>query len=500
MLARHVAVKRFAGALMFDPQLEERFMWEGRALAQLVHPNIVQIFDVITREDELFLVLEYVPGPTLRALLHRARIPGPSSLVIVSQLAHAISYAAVRGVVHRDLKPANVIVNPAGQCKLTDFGVAKMLTGQDAERRFRTRSGAMLGTPTYMSPEAALGVGQLDHRADIYSLAVMAYELLVGRPPFPQYRDPIAVLESHISSPVPEPRSIAPGFPPSVQAVLLRGLAKKPDDRQADANVFWRELAEAATSAWPEWEAGAALPAVVAGYQDSTGEDLSSGTRATGDDHWVHSSDATSSRPGLEGSDALSLGRIGASPDATVESRRAPLPGRGPSIADTPGPGLPAMVSARPTVVHVTLSRPHRRRTARGLVVAAACGLLIGFGIIAYVRSKPPTVSGNLTLRSVTLTVSPPSAIGHCPMASYTFTARITINAGSGRLGFDWTTPAHTTTAQDSTEVPFGTRVIDESLQFSFSGGTPATGSAILHVVRPSRLTSSPLVVRYVCP
>src|SRR3990172_2327698 len=182
-LRRTVAVKLIHSHLAADPEFVRRFEEEAAAVAQLRHPNIIQVFDFNHDSDTYFMVLEYVQGDTLRSKLKalsekQQRLPLAESIRIMAAICDAVHYAHQRGMIHRDLKPANVMINPQGQPILMDFGVAKILGGQQ-----HTATGAVVGTPAYLSPEQVRG-DRPDARADIYSLGVVLFEILAGRPPF----------------------------------------------------------------------------------------------------------------------------------------------------------------------------------------------------------------------------------------------------------------------------------------------------------------------------
>jgi eukaryotic-like serine/threonine-protein kinase len=265
---RRVAVKRLLSPSPGGSS-SRRFQREERILTGLEHPGIVRAERFVHAGGEMWLVLEYVPGPTLRELLAVAPLAEPDALEVLRQLATALDYAHRCRVVHRDLKPENVLVTPAGQCKLADFGIAKLIAGTHTGSlgSFRTRTGTILGTAQYISPEAAAGTVRLDQRADLYGLGVIAYEMLVGHPPFPAGTDPLATLEAHISQPAPLPTDLNADFPEPVEEVLLRALAKRPRQRQRTVASLWNELDRAASTAWPDWYERADLGAVVASRQ-----------------------------------------------------------------------------------------------------------------------------------------------------------------------------------------------------------------------------------------
>jgi serine/threonine-protein kinase len=256
-LGRTVAIKhvRISAPTRSNEALIKRFRREARTMARLEHPNIVRVLDFYSNDPDFYLVEEYVDGPTLREVqddLSRA-----NALHVISQMAAALAFAHQSGVAHRDLKPENVLMAPSGDSKLADFGIAKIYSGTAYGGRFtevRTQAGNILGTVAYMSPEAAAGKGDVDHRTDLYTLGVISYELLVRRLPFPVGSHFYTTLLAHASEPVPRPTSFVTGFPAQVEAVLLRALEKEPDRRQSDVGAFWGELRAAASAGWPGWE------------------------------------------------------------------------------------------------------------------------------------------------------------------------------------------------------------------------------------------------------
>jgi eukaryotic-like serine/threonine-protein kinase len=233
-LRRPVAVKLIHSHLSTDPEFVRRFEAEAAAVAQLRHPNIVQVFDFNHDDDVYYMVMEYLPGESLQDRLKalseaKQRFPLTTTATIIATIADAVAYAHERGIIHRDLKPANVMLMPQGQPVLTDFGVAKIIGGQR-----HTVTGAVIGTPAYMSPEQVRGE-PLDGRADIYSLGVMLYEMAAGHAPF-EGDSAMTVMLKHINEPVPDLRSQVADVPPGFVAVVDRALAKQPEQRFQSAD------------------------------------------------------------------------------------------------------------------------------------------------------------------------------------------------------------------------------------------------------------------------
>jgi serine/threonine-protein kinase len=236
LLPRKAAVKVLLKEFSEDENMVKRFINEAKATSQIVHPGIVQIFDFGTAPDgSTYMIMEYLEGETLYARIRkRGRLPLAEAISIVRQMAEALNVAHKRRVVHRDLKPENMFLvadptAPNGErVKLLDFGIAKLLDPTIGSPR--TRTGNILGTPLYMSPEQCRAATQIDHRADIYALGCVFFHLLCGRPPF-AFDGVGELLGAHVYTPAPAPSSVVPSVPRGIDAVVLKMLAKQPDDR-----------------------------------------------------------------------------------------------------------------------------------------------------------------------------------------------------------------------------------------------------------------------------
>jgi len=242
-LGRHVAVKLLRPETLAYRGAVERFEKEARTAAALVHGNIVQIHEVGRIDGHHFLVEEYVGGPSLKGWLEACGVLGPhQALDVLAQVGAALMRAAEQGVVHRDIKPENLLLTPAGEVKVADFGLARMVT----ENLELTQAGTTLGTPLYMSPEQ--GEGRLvDFRSDLYSLGATVYHLLAGRPPF---RGPtsVSVVMAHIREPLVPLMSLRPDLPMEVCGIVETLLAKDPVDRPASPRELLRLVDEARAS------------------------------------------------------------------------------------------------------------------------------------------------------------------------------------------------------------------------------------------------------------
>ena len=236
LLDRKVAIKVLAPHLVWEEGFVERFLREARAAARIKHPHIVTVYDVGQEQDQFYFVMEYLEGQTLADYIRqRGALPPDKALSILHPLADALDYAHQRQLVHRDIKPSNIMVGGGLRVTLTDFGIARA-----AQETRLTSTGAIMGTPEYMSPEQAWGE-EVGHETDLYSLAVVAYEMLSGRVPF-RGTTPHAVLYKQIHEPPPPIRDSRPDLPAGVETVLSRALDKKPGQRYETAQEFVREL------------------------------------------------------------------------------------------------------------------------------------------------------------------------------------------------------------------------------------------------------------------
>jgi serine/threonine-protein kinase len=235
LIGRKVAVKVLKPDYSRNQEVVNRFFNEARATAQLKHPGLVEVLDFGYDADEnAYLVMEFLEGESLAARLEReGRIPEAELAEIGKQAAAAVGAAHQQGIIHRDLKPDNLFLVPDAELgirvKILDFGIAKLTINDD--KVSVTQTGAVMGTPLYMSPEQAGGAGNVDPRADVYSLGCILFEMACGRPPFVKagIGETIA---AHIYEEPPEPRSLEPSISPALEGLILRALAKSSDERQ----------------------------------------------------------------------------------------------------------------------------------------------------------------------------------------------------------------------------------------------------------------------------
>lgn len=252
-LKRVVAVKLIHSHLSTNPDFVRRFEEEAAAVAQLSHPNIIQVHDFNHDGDDYYMVLEFVPGETLQDRLKRLnadgrRLPIQETIKYAINICNAVDYAHKRGMIHRDIKPANIMLNVMGKAILMDFGIAKILGGQQ-----HTATGAVVGTAMYMSPEQIQGE-RPDERADIYSLGVTLFEMVRGHPPY-EADSAMTLMMMHLNDPLPDLRQIDPAIPADIIAIIEKALEKKRENRYQSA----AEMSAALQKAQARLQSGAPL-------------------------------------------------------------------------------------------------------------------------------------------------------------------------------------------------------------------------------------------------
>ncbi len=224
-LNRPVAIKELKAEYAKDPQLTARFIREATALAALQHENIVQIHDFVKEGDSFRMIMEYVDGIDLFDVLDRVHhLPPEVGAIVGFFLASALEYAHYHGIIHRDIKPSNIIISRKGEVKLMDFGIAR-----DENLGDLTRPGTSLGTPAYMSPEQIMGV-KIDFRSDIFSFGIVLYQALTGLKPFSESGNR-SIMHKILNGEFVRPRRLNPNIPRRLEKIILRCLAREPDQR-----------------------------------------------------------------------------------------------------------------------------------------------------------------------------------------------------------------------------------------------------------------------------
>src|ERR1700712_3658405 len=249
-LDRRVAIKIMHGHLADDEAFRERFVQEARSAARLAHPNVVSVFDQGQDDEMAYMVMEYLPGMTLRDLLKDyGRLTTEQTLDIMEAVLGGLAAAHKAGIVHRDVKPENVLLADDGRIKIGDFGLARAASANTATGQ------ALLGTIAYLSPELVTR-GIADARSDIYAVGIMTYEMLTGEQPF-KGEQPMQIAYQHANDSVPTPSTKNPRVPVALDELVLWSTAREPDQRPRDARAMLNEVLQiqsgqiAATTAFP---------------------------------------------------------------------------------------------------------------------------------------------------------------------------------------------------------------------------------------------------------
>lgn len=420
-----LAVKVIPGAVPRTADDVLRLRRQVRALVMIDHPRLVHVHDLVIAGRDLLVVMELLPGPSLREVFQTRRAAPEEVTEWVTELAEGIDYLHLLGVVHRDVKPSNVLIADGETVKLADLGLGDLHPVQ--------------GTPTYMAPELVRGDRVVDGRADVYSLATIAYEGLVGLPPF-HGGGAEEVMTAQLRTPPPDPRTHVAGFPPEVGEVLLRGLAKSPEDRPETAGAFAEALATSLGGRRPP-----SSRAIV----------------------------ATSS------SDQEAL-RTRPAPLPMTDSRAEPLPRR---MAQVP---LPTRMS-RPAMIS-------------GLVLIVLAVSLLGYGGYRAYRHFTTPIPFRVT--AVAFTSNPTAVrVPTCGApASFHFQGTVTTNGQPGRVTWEWTQHGVAIqTVGGAAEMAGGHRQlpIDQTLKAYYQSAI--TVPVVLQVTAPQERASSPVQITYTC-
>ncbi|MCZ6690797.1 MAG: protein kinase, partial [Planctomycetota bacterium] len=236
-LNRVVALKVLLAGDGASEETVQRFYIEASAAAKLDHPSIVPIHEFGVMEGRHFFTMDYIKGRTLSRIIDEGGLPIREALILTKKVAEGLDYAHGKGIIHRDVKPANIIIDHLGNPRITDFGIAKVLESDDRV----TMTGQMMGTPTYMSPEQAMGHGDIDGRVDVYSLGAVLYELLTSRPPF-ESENSMDLLIKALKEEPPAPRSLNPTIHKDVETICLKALEKDPRRRYLSAKEMSKDI------------------------------------------------------------------------------------------------------------------------------------------------------------------------------------------------------------------------------------------------------------------
>lgn len=374
-LERRVAVKIMHGHLADDQAFRERFIQEARSAARLSHPNLVGVYDQGAEDDCVYIVMEYIPGITLRDLLHehRALTPEQATDILRAVLA-GLASAHRAGIVHRDLKPENVLLADDGRIKLGDFGLARATTANTAT------GAALLGTIAYLSPELVTR-GAADSRSDIYALGIMLYEMLTGEQPY-KGEQPMQIAYQHANDTVPAPSAATPGVPAELDDLVAWATARDPRDRPRDAREMLDHMSGVQQRATGQYRTAVLRPENATAILPSGG---SAGAAGFGGHEPLE--DASEH-------DTTVLDRRG-----TDETAAAPQRGRSGGRS-TPGPRRTGAVAAVLSPAGQRLADKSAKRRKRGWIalVVVVVLALVGAGVAAWFGPGP---GGNVRIPAV---------------------------------------------------------------------------------------------------
>ncbi len=403
-LQRHVALKELAPYLSTDTSFAERFVEESRLAGSMNHANVVTVHEFFEDGGVPYIAMEYLPYGSLRQYigqLSMAQIVG-----VLEGVLAGLSHGEAHGIVHRDLKPENLLVALDGRVKIADFGVARAYN-KAVTRAVVTVEGTTIGTPAYMSPEQAQGQ-ELTAATDLYSLGIVAWEMLTGQVPFDGTETPVAVLYRQVHEEIPSVRTVAPEVDPTLATWLQKVLAKRPSDRFPTADAAWEELEDIVLDLLgPRWRREARL--VVAGRSARTTRSpapLQRGGAAVLTPPPERPSEPTPSgtpaEPALTPPDEISLPSGGEGPQPLVPDTVTDLPaGPGETVAPRRGPRPRVTTQFRIARRHHDEADPEadardvsRRRTLIGLAVALLVAAAAVGGVLAASAAKSPAHRG----------------------------------------------------------------------------------------------------------
>jgi len=250
-LGREVAIKALLQSA--DPVALKRFLQEAQVMARTSHPNLVQVHDMELQGNVNYLVMEFIRGRSLRQWMSEKAIPPPQAFAVMDGVLQALDYAHRHAIVHRDMKPENVLISDEGMVKVADFGIARLMddTGVGGTA---TKTGTTVGTPQYMSPEQVAS-SKVDGRSDLYSAGIVFYELVAGQPPFTasEADGPFTLMAKHVQAPPRPPSVFQPGLNPELEQVIMKALAKRPEDRFQTGAEFDEAMSRVADLMCPGW-------------------------------------------------------------------------------------------------------------------------------------------------------------------------------------------------------------------------------------------------------
>lgn len=235
LVERDVALKVMPPSLSASTSALQRFMAEARAVGKLIHPNATALYEIGQVDGNYFLAMEFVGGGSVASLIEQQRLPPHRATRYISEVCQGLAAAHQVGLIHRDIKPENLLRTAQDHVKITDFGLAKVSDALSGSSMHLTNPGSLLGTPLYMSPEQFNG-GQIDARTDIYSAGATYYHFLTGKAPYVESKNLVQLMFAHCQKPVPDPRELVPDIPEACAKIVMKAMAKQPEDRYATAD------------------------------------------------------------------------------------------------------------------------------------------------------------------------------------------------------------------------------------------------------------------------